>query len=211
MARTPPDKFALLRRFEQLHMLTTEPAKMGEDLLTFGPHEGATFEQGYENQMWLHNLLGRTAPTTPDIDRFLSYVEWRIAQAEMNANIPKDADNEHCETGSAASNPTKEKVRTGKTVLTKPPTCSSSIPKDPTVQTVLKTEEEDDSDWAEMEATEIQALLEDRIQNIDKIHRRWFKTTNSRISDVEKRLLNIEMLLAEIIHKLSTFHNIETN
>jgi hypothetical protein len=75
--------------------------------------------------------------------------------------------------------------------------------KDPTVQTVLKTEEEDDSDWAEMEATEIQALLEDRIQNIDKIHRRWFKTTNSRISDVEKRLLNIDMQLAEILRKLS--------
>ena len=136
----------------------------------------------------------------------------------MNRNMPKDADNENLETRSSASNPTKKKVQTDKTVLTKPPTCSSSIPtKDPTVQTVLKTEEEDDSDWAEMEDTEIEALLEDRIQNIDKIHCRWFKTTNSRISGVEKRLLNIEMIhmvtnrrlqdmekqLAEILHKLS--------
>jgi hypothetical protein len=199
----------LLRRFEQLRVsANNDPAKMGKDLLYCGFHRG-TFQQGYENPEWLRTLLGMAAQTTPEIDRFLSYVEWRIDQEEMNRNMPKDADNEDCETRSSASNPTKKKVQTDKTVLTEPPTCSS-IPtkKVPTVWT--ESEEEDDPHCApnlihagpvsEMELRimgRMDSLERDmniqhsanseRFQNLELIH----MVTNVRVHDMEKQLAKI--------------------
>ena len=60
MASTGHYQRDLLRRFDQLHVLATEPAKMGQDLLNFGFHRG-TFQQGYENPEWLRTLLGMAA------------------------------------------------------------------------------------------------------------------------------------------------------
>ena len=121
-----------------------------------------------------------------------------------------------CETGSAASNPTKEKVRT---VETNPPTCSSSSnPKvpTPTVQTVpgTESEEEDDADWEpwapELNAEEVTKndlalrfmrrmdILERDLsiyhslnsERFDKIEV-FFLVTNTRLRDMEKQLAEI--------------------
>ena len=205
-----------MKRFEEVQMKKeNDPAVMGQETIMFGDgsRKGVTFEQGYEKTKWVHFLLARRkggATTSPGQDRFLRYVEWRVTQHEMNANIrdvprgPKDAD-ENDKTRSSASNPTTKKVPTDQTAET-PPTRSSSDPKVPTVQTVLiESEEEDDGDWEPYmnarEITEMERKIVVSAKNLERVlcHHR---TENN------ERFHNIEMKLAEILHQLSKFHNI---
>jgi hypothetical protein len=208
----------LLRRFEQVQTKTVEndPAKMGQDRIMFGDgsRKTLTFEKAYDDKTWVHFLLARKsggASTSSHQDRFLRYVEWRVTQHYVNIQYvprdPKDEDENH-KTRSSASNPTTKKVPTDQTAET-PPTRPSSDPKVPTVQTVLiESEEEDDRDWEPYmnarEITEMERKIVVSARNLERVlcHHR---TENN------ERFYKIEKMLAEILHVLSTFHNISTN